>query len=100
MKRYLVLIATLALIIPGLARAQFSCDARVGGVPCAGGATLLNFDDSTPFSKVVGSSSQNAFAFGDVAYAAKVRAVPEPTTRALIACGLGIGFLMLNRKRA
>ena len=81
MRRYFSLVAALALMIPGLARAQFNITAQVGGIPAVCGATLPNLNDSTPSLSTV-------------------QPVPEPTNRALIACGLGIGFLVLNRKHA
>jgi hypothetical protein len=71
-------------MIPGLARAQFSITAQAGLAPAASNST----------------SPDNAFEFNDVAYGARVQPVPEPTTRALIACGMGIGFLVLSRKHA
>jgi hypothetical protein len=84
MRRYFCLVATLAFMIPGLARAQFRITTPVGVAPAATSAT----------------SSRTAFEFNDVAYGNQVQPVPEPTTRALIACGMGIGFLVLNRKHA
>ena len=71
-------------MIPGLARAQLSINAQAGVAPAASSAT----------------SPGNALEFNDIAYGTQFRPVPEPTTRAMIACGMGIGFLVLNRKHA
>ena len=81
MRRCFCIVATLALMIPGLARAQYSLTAPVGGLPAVSGTTLPNLNGSTPSLLTV-------------------QPVPEPTTRALIACGMGIGFLVLSRKHA
>jgi hypothetical protein len=79
MRRYFSIVAALALMIPGLAGAEVNLHAQVSSVPAVTDATLPNFDGSTPSLSTV-------------------QPVPEPTTRALIACGLAIGFLVLNRK--
>ncbi|MGA2242099.1 MAG: PEP-CTERM sorting domain-containing protein [Verrucomicrobiota bacterium] len=50
MKKYLsISIASiLALSAPGIAKAQFSITATIGGVPTVSGASLENFDEPTP----------------------------------------------------
>jgi hypothetical protein len=59
----------------------------------------VNITSVIPFSKVMATSGWNTFEFDDVANASQALPVPEPSTGALIAWGLGITFLLLNRKR-
>ena len=48
-KNLLITIASiLAMTAPGIARAQLYVTAQIGGVPTVTGATLENFDESTP----------------------------------------------------
>jgi hypothetical protein len=70
----------------------------INGDLSANGTYYVNIMSTTPFSKIVATSG-SSFEFDDVAYAGNVVPVPEPSTAA-IACGLGLIFLVVNRKRA
>ncbi len=50
MKNYLLIpiAGVLALSFPGIAKAQFTISATLGGVPTVSGATLENFDEPSP----------------------------------------------------
>jgi hypothetical protein len=67
----------------------------------ANGTAYVNIISSTPFSSVTMTTSQPqgiaSFEFDDIAYAA---VVPEPTSGAIIAAGLGVLGLVLRRKKA
>ena len=61
------------------------------------GTVYVNITSSTPFSSVVLATPTSSFEFDDVAYA---NVVPEPTTCALAALGLGTLGLVCRKKRA
>jgi hypothetical protein len=90
-----------------------SSDAEIGQVlasqvtgiqdnsPGIDGTAYVNITSSTPFSSAVfqtsGPQGNFSFEFDDVAYAS---AVPEPTSGAIVAAGLGVLGLVLRRKKA
>lgn len=59
------------------------------------GSPYVNIISTTPFSKIVATSSNNSFEFDDVAYAQ----VPEPASGALLVFGLLSGVLFRSSQQ-